>query len=67
MNETTFVVPNITCGHCVMAIKEELKPMDGVASVEGNPDTKEMTVKWSSPATEEGLRAAMAEINYPAQ
>ncbi len=67
MQEKLFNIPKISCGHCVMAVKNELVEMEGVSSVEGDPGKKEIVVKWSEPATEEGIRAALDEINYPAQ
>jgi len=36
MEKQTFIIPNISCGHCVMSIKSELNELDGVKSVEGD-------------------------------
>lgn len=66
MAKKTFSIPKISCGHCVMAIKNELSEMPGVRKVEGNPQGKSIDVEWNAPATEEGIRAALTEINYPA-
>ena len=66
MATKTFSVPNISCGHCVMTIKRELSELDGVASVEGDPGAKTVTVAWDAPASEDGIKALLAEINYPA-
>ena len=67
MEKQTFVVPNISCGHCVMAIKTELNEMDGVDSVEGDPDAKSITVKWESPTSVDAIKEKLKEINYPAE
>ncbi|MFP4475805.1 MAG: heavy-metal-associated domain-containing protein [Desulfatibacillaceae bacterium] len=67
MAEKTFTIPKISCGHCVMAVKNELSDLDGVRSVEGTPDTRKVTVVWDNPATEEDIRRALAEIDYPAE
>ena len=67
MEKQSFVVPNISCGHCVMAIKSELSEMDGVNSVEGDPDTKSITVKWESPISTDVIKDKLKEINYPAE
>ena len=40
MEKKTFSIPNISCGHCVMSIKNELGELEGVKSVEGNPESK---------------------------
>ena len=66
MNRQTFTIPNISCGHCVMAIQNELREMPGVRSVAGNPENKTVAVDWESPASEEAIRAKLQEINYPA-
>ena len=66
MANTTFSIPNISCGHCVMSIKNELSELEGVKSVEGNPETKSIDVEWDAPITEEKLIETLKEINYPA-
>lgn len=66
MEKTTFTIPNITCGHCVTAIKNELTELEGVLGVDGSADDKTVTVEWEAPATLETLKATLAEIDYPA-
>ena len=66
MQKTTFSIPNISCGHCVMSIKNELSDMEGVKAVDGDPDMRSMTVAWDAPATLESIKATLKEINYPA-
>jgi len=65
MDKKTFLIPNISCGHCVNSIKNELEELDGVIKVEGNPVKKEIEVKWESPATLETIKEKLAEISYP--
>jgi len=66
MNKNIFSVPNISCGHCVNAIKNELSELDGVLIVEGDPINKTITVEWEEPATLEIIRKRLEDINYPA-
>jgi copper ion binding protein len=66
MEKKTFSVPNISCGHCVMAIKNELSELEGVKSVDGNPEAKSIDVEWDAPITEDKIKATLKEINYPA-
>ena len=66
MSIETLSVPNISCGHCVMSIKNELSELEGVKTVEGNPGNKSITVEFESPATLENIRETLKEINYPA-
>lgn len=66
MESKTFFIPNISCGHCVMSIKNELSGIEGVSQVEGDPDSKKVTVAYDAPATLEKIKSALKEINYPA-
>ncbi len=66
MESQTFSIPNISCGHCVMTIKNELQEMDGVKQVEGDPDAKTVTVEWEAPADRQKILDLLKEINYPA-
>ena len=66
MERQTLSIPNISCGHCVMSIKNELSEMEGVKSVNGNPETKSIDVEWDSPASLEKIKETLVEINYPA-
>ena len=67
MEKKTFSIPNISCGHCVMSIKNELNEVAGVSSVEGDAENKRITVEFDSPATLEKIRGTLKEINYPAE
>ena len=66
MEKKTFSIPNISCGHCVMAIKNELSELEGIKSVEGNPEAKSIDVEWDAPITEDKIITTLKEINYPA-
>ena len=66
MTKKTFSIPNISCGHCVMSIKNELSELDGVTTVEGDPGNKSITVEFEPPATVERIKEILKEINYPA-
>lgn len=66
MEKQILKIPNITCNHCVMTIKNELSEIDGVSDVQGDAAGKSVTVQWDAPATLEKIKAALKEINYPA-
>jgi copper chaperone len=66
LEKNTLKIPNISCGHCVNAIKSELTEMKGIKSVEGNPADKTITIEWDSPTTLEAIKDKLKEINYPA-
>jgi copper chaperone len=64
MTTLTYYVPNISCGHCVHTIQMELGELEGVAAVEASQSTREVTVEFGPPATEESIKALLTEINY---
>jgi copper chaperone CopZ len=66
MASETFTIPNISCGHCVAAVKDELSELAGVQSVDGDPTAKTVTVQFEAPATADQIRSKLSEINYPA-
>jgi copper chaperone len=66
MKTVTYNIPNISCGHCVHTIKMEVSELEGVQSVDADADGKQATVVFDEPATDEKIKALLAEINYPA-
>jgi copper chaperone len=62
----TYSIPNISCGHCIHTIKSEVSELEGVQSVEADMMTKQATITYGPPATEEKIKSLLAEINYPA-
>jgi copper ion binding protein len=66
MEKKSFSIPNISCGHCVNAIKTELSELEGVSKVIGDIEGKSVEVEWDSPASEDSIKNKLAEINYPA-
>lgn len=61
----TVEVPNISCGHCVRTIENELGDLAGVRKVVASQETRQVTVEWDEPQTWENIKATMQEINYP--
>lgn len=65
MTTVKYSIPNISCGHCVHTIQTELSDLSGVQSVEANQESRTATIVFDAPATEESIKALLAEINYP--
>jgi len=65
MRSKTVHIPSITCGHCVGTITRELSGLDGVASVNGDPASKKVTVEWDAPADWNEIEELLREIGYP--
>jgi len=66
MKTVMYTIPNISCKHCVHTIKTEVSELAGVQSVEADPQTKQTVITFDVPATENAIKALLAEINYPA-
>ncbi len=67
MNTVTYTIPNISCHHCVHTIKSEVSDIQGVLSVEGDPQSKVVTISYEAPATTDEIETLLEEINYPVQ
>lgn len=65
MTSKTFVVPNISCGHCTHTIEMEVSDLAGVTSVKAEQESRKVTVEWQDPATWNQIEALLNEINYP--
>ena len=61
----TYKIPNISCGHCVHTITSEVSDLEGVKSVVADFISKQATITYEPPATEEKIKSVLAEINYP--
>ncbi len=67
MTTVTYSVPAISCGHCTHTIETEVGEMQGIQSVKAEIDTKKVVITFDAPASEEKIKALLAEINYPAE
>jgi copper chaperone len=65
MTTVTYSIPNISCGHCVHTIQTEVSDLKGVKSVVASLETKQATITFDAPATEDQIKSLLAEINYP--
>lgn len=65
METKTYSVPSIHCHHCIHTVTMELSDLEGVKDVKADLETKQVTVTFEAPATEELIIDTLAEINYP--
>ena len=65
MTTIKYSVPNISCGHCVHTIQMEVADAEGVQSVKADQASQVVEIMFDDPATEDSLKALLAEINYP--
>ena len=64
MAETIFKVPDVSCEHCVTAIKGELTQIDGVESVDVDIASKLVTVHHDGQVTDRQLVTGLDEAGY---
>lgn len=50
-----------------MTIKNEIGELDGVKSVEGDKDSKQVKISWEAPATWKAISDMLTEVGYPAE
>ena len=67
MKTVTYSVPAIHCGHCTHTIQMEVGEMEGVETVFADLDERRVMVRFDDPASEEGIKALLSEINYPVE
>ena len=51
--------------HCTHTIELEVGELEGVKSVKAELDTKNVTIAFDAPASEDKIKALLAEIEYP--
>jgi copper chaperone CopZ len=55
------------CDHCTHTIEMEVGEMQGVQAVRADLTTKKVQITFDVPASEQGIKTLLAEINYPAE
>jgi copper chaperone len=65
MEELTYSVPGMHCGHCERAVSEEISAVAGVESVAVDLETKLVVVRGDA-LDDAALRAAIDEAGYEA-
>ncbi len=63
--KVTYSIPAIHCQHCVHTIQSELIELPGVRSVKADQNLRNATIEFEPPASEEGIKALLKEIEYP--
>ena len=67
MSTVTYNVPAIHCSHCTHTIEMEVGELQGVQNVKADLDTKKVQITFDTPASEEKIKALLAEIEYPVE
>lgn len=67
MITVTYNVPAMHCGHCTHTVEMEVGELEGVQTVKADLVTKKVQIEFDTPASEEKIKALLAEIDYPAE
>ena len=66
MQDKIIKIPNISCEHCVHAIKSEIESLEGIISIDVDKDSKEVLITWHEQILDwDSIKNLLAEINYP--
>ncbi|MFN8109202.1 MAG: heavy metal-associated domain-containing protein [Thermoleophilia bacterium] len=60
----TFVVPDISCGHCKRAIEEAVRPLEGVHEADVDVEQRTVTVRLDHPERLATVVAAITDEGY---
>lgn len=60
--------PDISCGHCVSAVKSRVGNLDGVEFVDASAESKLIDIRFDGEkVTVEKIQAELADEGYPAR
>ncbi len=66
VEEVTLTAPDISCDHCIAAIRRALSNLPGVQFLDGNPQTKQVTIRYDPSVVQlTAIERAMEEEGYP--
>ena len=68
MEQVTLTTPDMSCGHCEMAIKESVGALDGVTRVEPTAATKQVVIGFDpNRVSLDKIEATLDDAGYPVQ
>jgi copper chaperone len=66
VEEVTLTAPDISCDHCIAAIRKALSNLPGVQFLDGNPQTKQVTIRYDPSVVQlTAIEKVMEEEGYP--
>ena len=63
MEQKTYTVTGMTCGHCEASVREEVSEVTGVSAVEVSHETGRLVVSGEG-VSDDAVRAAVEEAGY---
>jgi copper chaperone len=66
MEDLTLTAPDISCAHCVATITRAVGELDGVATVDVDPTTKQIAVRFDPDrVSRDRIAAVLDDEGYP--
>jgi len=59
-----FVVPDMTCNHCVMSVKNAIQKIDGIDQIVVDLETKDVTVQHDEKVKPDRVIEAIKSAGY---
>ena len=66
MSTSEYQVTGMTCGHCEMAIRDEVSRIPGVEGIDVSAQNRRLVVRSSAPVDDTAVLAAVDEAGYQA-
>lgn len=66
MSTSEYQVTGMTCGHCEMAIRDEVSRIPGVQGIDVSAQSGRRVVRSSAPVEDTAVLAAVDEAGYQA-
>lgn len=68
MEDVTLTAAKMSCSHCKMAVENAGNALEGVSSIDADPDSKKVAITYDeSVVTVDAIKQALAEAGYPAE
>jgi copper chaperone len=68
LHDITLVAPDISCAHCVATIKRSVGDLNGVESVDVDPETKRIEIRFDPERVSlDQIEATLDDEGYPVQ
>lgn len=66
VDHVTFIVPDLTCGHCVAKVQDAVRVVDGVVSAHASVETRFVDVDFDPDmVSAEDVARVLAAAGYP--
>lgn len=59
-----FTVTGMTCGHCLLSVREEVEEIPGVVAVDVLLENGSLTITSTKPIADDAVRTAVQDAGY---